>query len=132
MCFERVHLHTLHSLHEPWKVAAPKDHTLDANNLAGDTEKDNVAADYGQSGILADFGPQLVQQGASANPAKLFSNFLNEADRPTRIVLGDPVGDLFEIPLYIVRKFESHLFGRTRCIGNRLVFALQAVQYVLS
>ena len=94
-------LRTLQPSHESLEVAATEGHTLDANDLTGDAKEDYITADHGQPGILADLRPQLVQQGRNANPTKLFTNLLKEADCPTRIVLSDPVCDFFEIPFDI-------------------------------
>lgn len=95
-------------LKEGRKVAPPEDDAFDSDRLVVGPEQNNVVPHDGQPGALSDVRPELIVLWTVANTLKRFANLLNEADGAARIVLGDPVGNLFQIAFDEGGEFDAH------------------------
>ena len=90
------------------KVATAEDDTLDPDGAVVDAEKDDIVARNGEPGVLADIKPELIVLGSVANTLKCFADFLDEADSAAWVVLGDPVGDFFQVTFDEAGECEAH------------------------
>src|SRR5258708_19403241 len=82
--------------------------SFDPHHVAIGSEEDDVTSEHREPCIFADLRAKLIAFGGASDLLNLFPNLANEGNGANRIVLSDPVSDLFQVTLYKWRQFNPH------------------------